>query len=284
MRKRILSGLLSAVILLSLLPEGAIAAETNSIPVTDFENQFFISSLLQDYLLAPDPDGTHETRMDGNDWTGDPFYKVQGNLIELGNDKITKVKIEDGVKLNEWAFQSIMAVSKFEMDFTRDFYVQGELSAYYVPDGFAIGFQTDPNFKVVGVGGTNGYIRDDSRKLNGAPNGLFFEVDLWGNGGSYGDNGFNGIHRAIMQGDAIGAYTAISSKSSGVYTIDTSDLDGRPLQFKITWNALKKELSVEYGNYSALTANVDPAQLFGSSKKAYLTFASALDCCGQAFL
>lgn len=199
------------------------------------------------------------------------YYKIEpSNKIVLGKDD------------REYVRQSIALTSKYKVDFKRCFEIAGTANISSMPDGFAIGFHTNPNYVNKNTGGSLGVYSlpgypNTSEK--GIPNGIVLEVDTFnnmsGNGTSpFGDDqnqqsGTNGTHIAINKTD-----------NSGVVIENVNDygiekiLD-KNVAFKISWIPSENKIKFQIGKKS-LEYNVGDYGEYLKGTDVYYTVASVL--------
>ncbi|WP_277489481.1 MULTISPECIES: hypothetical protein [unclassified Breznakia] len=220
--------------------------------------------------------------------TKDGLYYLSDNSMELGyhyNEYVkfllSKARCTTSKYWEGW-YAKFAAVSKYKVDFSKDFKVTNVISSNptLYGDGFTLGFQTDPNFTyTTGKGGSIGVYRNGSDY--GARNGVVFEVDYHDNSpdGMWHDIGLGGNHLAIHTTDAYGNESTPVASWFGVKHT------GSLTAFNVTWTITDKAtntgtLTFTYGTYNLKYTNFRPHEVFGGSVNnptaAYLTYTGVI--------
>ena len=171
------------------------------------------------------------------------YYKIKpNNTISIGKDD------------NVYVRQSIALTSKYKIDFNRNFVIEGNADISQIPDGFAIGFHTNPNYVNKNAGGSLGVyslLGYPHANEQGIPNGIVVEVDTFNNTGAakdaFGDDpnrGENERHIAINRTGSSGKVIETVNK----YNIDS--ILNKNVAFKVEWLSDRNQIKFNIGSYS----------------------------------
>lgn len=225
----------------------------------DLRDSFNFSGIKMNY------DGDKKANIDSS------YYKIEpSNKIILGKYD------------REYVRQSIALTSKYKIDFKRGFEIAGTANISSMPDGFAIGFHTNPNYVNKNAGGTlgvyslPGYAHASEK---GIPNGIVLEADTFNNHGGnvtspFGDNsnqqnGTNGTHIAVNKTDNSG----VIIETVNDYGI--KEILDKNVAFKISWIPSENKIKFQIGKKS-LEYNVGSYGNYLKTRDVYYTVATVL--------
>lgn len=220
--------------------------------------------------------------------TKDGLYYLADNSFELGYhyNEFLKYQLSGVVRCTvtsywEGWYAKFSAVSKYEVDFSKDFQVTNLLSSdsSLYGDGFTMGFQTNPNLVYTPANGGSIGIYRNGASILGARNGVIFEVDYHDNGSDWKDTGLGANHIAIHTTNEYGNETAPIA-----YTKNIKHTGGL-MEFNVVWNITDEAtntgtLTFTYGSYTLKYPNFQPYKVFGGTQAkptpAYLTYTGVL--------
>lgn len=194
------------------------------------------------------------------------YYQVNPqNKLIIGKNDTTYVR------------QSIALTSKYSIDFNKNFKISGQVNISSLPEGFAIGFHTNPNYINRNTGGSLGVYKDNgdlSSKNQGISNGIVLEVDNFNNS-ALGDDyknypiGENGKHLGINYTDDIGQITNVKNE----YNI--SNIFDKNVAFNIIWDASTNIIRFDIGSETISAEVKSKADLLKKSE-VYCTISTVL--------
>lgn len=203
------------------------------------------------------------------------YYQINPkNMLSIGKHDTTFVR------------QSIALTSKYSVDFNRDFEISGQVNLSSLPDGFAIGFHTNPNYINKNAGGSLGVYSEPGyphANAQGIPNGIVLEADTWNNfydsnNGNYHPFGDNSID---YPSDSSGKHLAVNyTNSSGVVTgtlnkYNISNIFDKSLPFKISWDVDTNIIRFDLGS-ETISAEVKSRADVLKKSEVYYTIGTVL--------
>lgn len=185
-----------------------------------------------------------------------PFAKVDGNIAQLSDSvKAFEMPYYSNVEKKGNLNQGATFTSKYQIDFKRDWVLDGSLFQPLCAEGFTFSFHNQQGYTVNSTGGYLGVYGDAIK------NGLVFEIDGYSNMWSptMGDEdtlGKAGAHLRIHHANGTGEPDKLSDPvliAGGTKDSPTSDYLGTEQPFSISYDASTRTITWKYGgNGSAI--------------------------------